>query len=291
MGDACVIINEIRSRIAIQGVINLLNTQPGIFLLYNLHAQSLKDVQDRLEMVFGVPAAAMLSTDRYTFLKKIRFGRKTQVYRMVGQQYEVDLKERKFVEVFRLERGPTLEATKLKCLFLGMPEANADSLADADLAEIARKIKLEFVPPSLERRCEETGIPPEQYIMEAFFKGKIYSQIYEAYKKYGHQPFLELDFVLKCTSSANNLLRQLIPPGHEPNWKEIDNEWNRIFSELVKNELEQSRADAELAGKAFEEESQSQQEAQEEPKKGKIGDAARPKAKAVPQKESKKGKA
>ncbi|MCX6770259.1 MAG: ATPase, T2SS/T4P/T4SS family, partial [Candidatus Micrarchaeota archaeon] len=45
MGDACVIINEIRSRLAIQGVINMLNTQPGIFLLYNLHAQSLKDIQ------------------------------------------------------------------------------------------------------------------------------------------------------------------------------------------------------------------------------------------------------
>ena len=61
----------------IQGVINMLNTQPGIFLLYNLHAQSLKDIQDRLELVFGVPAASMYSTDRYSFLKKVSFGRKT----------------------------------------------------------------------------------------------------------------------------------------------------------------------------------------------------------------------
>ncbi|MFA6530884.1 MAG: hypothetical protein WCT31_04085, partial [Candidatus Micrarchaeia archaeon] len=32
MGDAALIINEVRSRIAVQGIINLLNTQPGVFL-------------------------------------------------------------------------------------------------------------------------------------------------------------------------------------------------------------------------------------------------------------------
>ncbi|MCX6770417.1 MAG: ATPase, T2SS/T4P/T4SS family, partial [Candidatus Micrarchaeota archaeon] len=177
MGDACVIINEIRSRLAIQGVVNLLNTQPGIFLLYNLHAQSLKDVQDRLEMVFGLPAASMYSTDRYSFLKKIRYGRKTRVYRMLGLEYETDLKEHKFVQVFQLERGKEIDDTKLRCLFLNIPEAEAKSLSGADLGKIAKSLKLEFVPPALERRCEEAGTAPEQYIMEAFFKGKIYSQI------------------------------------------------------------------------------------------------------------------
>ncbi|PIX31857.1 hypothetical protein COZ60_02275, partial [Candidatus Bathyarchaeota archaeon CG_4_8_14_3_um_filter_42_8] len=68
MGDAALIINEVRSRVAVQGIINLLNTQPGVFLLYNLHAESLRDVQDRLELVFGLPAASMYTTDRYSFL-------------------------------------------------------------------------------------------------------------------------------------------------------------------------------------------------------------------------------
>ena len=192
MGDACVIINEIRSRLAIQGVVNMLNTQPGIFMLYNLHAQSLKDVQDRLELVFGLPAASMYSTDRYSFLKKIRYGRKARVYRMLGIQYETDIAEHKFVEVFHLERGEDAESTRLKCLFIKLPEAEAPSLADADLGKIAKNLRLEFVPPALGRRCEETGISPNQYVMEAFFKGKLYSQIQEASAVNRNPHFLEL---------------------------------------------------------------------------------------------------
>ncbi|MEM4633881.1 MAG: ATPase, T2SS/T4P/T4SS family [Candidatus Anstonellaceae archaeon] len=249
MGDACVIINEIRSRLAVQGVINLLNTQPGIFLLYNLHAQSLKDVQDRLELVFGVPAASMFSTDRYSFLKKVRFGRKAQVYRMLGFQYETDLKERKFVEVFRLERGEDIKSTRLKCLFTNLPEAEAPSLANADLGKISKSLKLEFIPPALERRCEETGIPPQQYIMEAFFKGKLYSQIYETYLKYSNPQFLELDFVLKCTKQANNLLKSLEAEEGEVDWAEADRQLQKIFSSLVKQEFEEMEMDKESGRK------------------------------------------
>jgi Flp pilus assembly CpaF family ATPase len=240
MGDACVIINEIRSRLAIQGVINMLNTQPGIFLLYNLHAQSLKDIQDRLEMVFGLPAASMFSTDRYSFLKKVRFGRKTRVYRMLGFQYETDLKERKFVQVFALERGQELESTKLKCLFLDMPEANADSLSNIDLDKISRKLKLSFVPPALERRCEETGIPAEQYVMEAFFKGKVYSQIVEAAQKTNNPHMLELSFVLRSTTQANNLLKRMESGKEAVDWGAIDSEWKKIFADLSKQETLES---------------------------------------------------
>lgn len=241
MGDACVIINEIRSRLAIQGVINMLNTQPGIFLLYNLHAQSLKDVQDRLETVFGIPAASMFSTDRYSFLKKIRFGRKARVYRMVGFQYETDVKEHKFVKVFELERGNDIESTSLKCLFLNVPEANAKSLADADLGKISKNLKLEFVPPALERRSEETGIPPKDYIMEAFLKGKLYSQIFEASEKHANPQLLELDFVIKCTTAMNNFLKKV----HDENmdWGKIDKEWGTQFAALLEKELSEIHAD------------------------------------------------
>lgn len=248
MGDACVIINEIRSRLAIQGVINMLNTQPGIFLLYNLHAQSLKDVQDRLELVFGVPAASMYSTDRYSFLKKIRFGRKSRVYRMLGLQYETDLKERKFVEVFTLERGDDAKSTRLKCLFTSMPEASAASLGSADLGKIAKNLKLEFIPPALERRCDETGIPPEQYVMEAFFKGKMYSQILDASVQHRHPQFLELDFVLETTTAANNLLKRIEEGGEKVEWGAVDREWQKAFKALVANELRETQEDEAATG-------------------------------------------
>jgi Flp pilus assembly CpaF family ATPase len=243
MGDACVIINEIRSRLAIQGVINMLNTQPGIFLLYNLHAQSLKDIQDRLEMVFGLPAASMFSTDRYSFLKKVRFGRKTRVYRVLGFQYETDLKERKFVQVFALERGADIEHTALKCLFLDIPEANALSLSSADLGKIAKRLKPQFVPPALERRCDESGTTAEQHVMEAFFKGKLYSQIYESAEKAGLPHMLELDFVLRCTTAANNLLKKVESASDTLDWGAIDREWQGIFSSMAKREIEESASE------------------------------------------------
>jgi len=246
MGDACVIINEIRSRTAIQGVINMLNTQPGIFLLYNLHAQSLKDVQDRLETVFGIPAASMFSTDRYSFLKKIRFGRKTRVYRMLGFQYETDIKEHKFVQVFDLERGEDIDDTKLRCLFLSEPAANAQSLADADLGKIAKNLKLDFVPPALERRSDETGISPKQYVMEAFLKGKFYSQVLESSEKYNHPQFLELDFVLKCSTSMNNMLKRI--HSETIDWAKVDKEWCKAFADLVKRELAEAASDVETTG-------------------------------------------
>ena len=248
MGDACVIINEIRSRLAIQGVINMLNTQPGIFLLYNLHAQSLKDVQDRLELVFGIPAASMFSTDRYSFLKKVRYGRKTQVYRMLGLEYETDLKEHKFAEVFRLERGEDIDSTKLKCLFLNMPEAEMDSLSGIDMDSIAKRFKFEFIPPALERRSEETGVPAQQYVMEAFFKGKLYSQITEMAKKYKHPHFLELDFVLECTTEMNNMLKRLEAGEGDVDWGAADREWQKKFAKMVETEVRESAEDNLLTG-------------------------------------------
>ena len=248
MGDACVIINEIRSRLAIQGVINMLNTQPGIFMLYNLHAQSLKDVQDRLELVFGLPAASMYSTDRYSFLKKIRFGRKARVYRMLGIQYETDIKEHKFIEIFSLERGDDAETTNLKCRFINIPEAEAHSLADADLGKIAKNLKLEFVPPALERRSDETGISPNQYVMEAFFKGKLYSQILKASEVNKNPHFLELDFVVMCTTQANNLLKKVEAQEKAVDWGEVDKEWQGTFASLVAQEVEESSADMVATG-------------------------------------------
>ncbi|MFN3909863.1 MAG: ATPase, T2SS/T4P/T4SS family [Candidatus Anstonellaceae archaeon] len=236
MGDACVIINEIRSRTAIQGVINMLNTQPGIFLLYNLHAQSIKDIQDRLELVFGIPASAMFSTDRYSFLKKIYFeGR--QVYRLVGYQYESDLEKRDFVPVFNFLKGRSIETSKLECLFCQNEEASSKKLYDLDLEKLASNLKLKFAPPALKRKCEESNINIENYILYAFFKGKLYDLIYRAYLEYKTNALLNLDFVLKCNEFANHLIWPILQKEEKLNWAQIDKELMDGFGEILENEL------------------------------------------------------
>lgn len=235
MGDSCVIINEIRSRTAIQGVINMLNTQPGIFLLYNLHAQSLKDIQDRLELVFGMPAASMYSTDRYSFLKKIRFGRKSRMYRMLGFQYESDLQKREFVPVFNLKRGSNIETSELVCNFCTLPEASASDIHSADLGKIAKKLKLKFIPPALKRRSDETGLPPEDYVMEAFYIAKLYDLIYHAYLEHKMDFLLDLDFVLKVLTPANNILHT--HASDTPDWGEYDRLMTESFNKILNQEL------------------------------------------------------
>ncbi len=154
MGDAALIINEVRSRVAVQGIINLLNTQPGVFLLYNLHAESLRDVQDRLELVFGLPAASMYATDRYSFLKKIRFGRKGRIYRVLGFEYESDIDEKKFVEVFRFRRGDGIDKCTWEAKFLRNPEAMMWDFDKVDIAKLSKELDISFIPPALARRSE-----------------------------------------------------------------------------------------------------------------------------------------
>ncbi|VVB57662.1 Type II/IV secretion system protein [uncultured archaeon] len=246
MGDACVIINEIRSRTAIQGVINMLNTQPGIFLLYNLHAQSLKDIQDRLELVFGMPAASMYSTDRYSFLKKVRFGRRSRVYRMLGFQYETDLDKRQYAEVFDLHRGDTIEQTVLECLFCDLPEANSQELYNSDLGSISKRLKLKFVPPALQRRADETGLPVKDYVMEAFYKGKLYDLVYHASVDYEEPSLIELDFVLKCLNASNRILKE--HAGQEPDWGAYDRLMVQEFNQILEVELQQREQTASDTG-------------------------------------------
>ncbi len=140
MGDAALIINEVRSRVAVQGIINLLNTQPGVFLLYNLHAESLRDIQDRLELVFGLPAASMYATDRYTFLKKVRFGRKGRIYRLIGFEYESDIDEKKFVEVFRFRRGESIETCQWEPKFVRNPEGSMWDFDQVNLKKLQKDL-------------------------------------------------------------------------------------------------------------------------------------------------------
>ncbi|MBI4399109.1 Flp pilus assembly complex ATPase component TadA [Candidatus Micrarchaeota archaeon] len=243
MGDACLIINEIRSRLAIQGIINLLNTQPGVFCLYNLHAQSLRDVQDRLELVFGIPAASMFATDRYSFLKKVRFGRKGRVYRVLGNSFESEPEQRRFVEVFKFARAENIEESRLDCNFLTNKEAKQWSLSGVSVAKLEKELGINFIPPALQKRCTETGITPEQYILQAFFKGKMYSDIHQASKDNGIYELLEIDFVIKCSSAVNKLLKEKEKENGSVDYKDVEPLWEKKFKELLKDELKSREID------------------------------------------------
>ncbi|MEM2974482.1 MAG: ATPase, T2SS/T4P/T4SS family [Candidatus Micrarchaeia archaeon] len=233
MGDAAIIINEMRSRTAIQGVINLLNTQPGVFILYNFHAESLKDVQDRLELVFGIPSAAMFATDRYTFLHKYRFGRKERIYRVLNKSYETDIEERKFVETFMFKRGTNILNSILQCGFLKNPEASAWDIHELDLGKMEKELSISYVPPALQRRSNDTGISVEQYLMQAFFKGKVYAQLNKDAERLKNKSIRELDFVIKCSATANNILKQQEKENGTVDFKDVQKIWDETYKKLL----------------------------------------------------------
>ena len=237
MGDAALIINEVRSRASIQGIINLLNTQPGVFVLYNLHAQSLKDIRDRFELVFGIPAASMFATDRYSFLKKIKFGRKSQTYRLLGTCYESNIEDKKFEEIFRFDRGEMIEDSVCKALFMDNPELDKWTLENLDLGALSKNLKIKFVPPALKRRSEERGTSVEQMIMQAAFKGKIYSQILKSFKDTGYYDLLEMDFVIKVSSEANKLLKDLEDDRGNIDFAKVDEKWPKTYNKLLEEEV------------------------------------------------------
>ncbi|MBU0532979.1 Flp pilus assembly complex ATPase component TadA [Candidatus Micrarchaeota archaeon] len=244
MGDAALIINEVRSRVAVQGIINLLNTQPGVFLLYNLHAESLRDVQDRLELVFGLPAASMYATDRYSFLKKIRFGRKGRIYRVLGFEYESDIDEKKFVEVFRFRRGDGIKGCTWEAKFLRNPEAMMRDFSKIDIKKLEKDLDLSFIPPALARRSEETGISPEQYMLQAFWKGKMYDDVYRTSQKLNDKLMLELDFVLKVNTAATRHLVSMEKETGDIDFGEAWKTWEPVFKGIVKRELEKRKLGA-----------------------------------------------
>jgi type IV secretory pathway ATPase VirB11/archaellum biosynthesis ATPase len=241
MGDAALIINEVRSRVAVQGIINLLNTQPGVFLLYNLHAESLRDIQDRLELVFGLPAASMYATDRYSFLKKVRFGRKGRIYRVLGFEYESDIEEKKFVEIFRFRRGESIDECTWEAKFVRNPEAAMWDFSKVDIKKLQKELDIAFIPPALGRRSEETGISPEQYILQAFWKGKMYNDIFKMSQQLNDKLMLELDFVLKVNTAAGRLLVSMEQEQGEIDFGEAWTRWEPIFKEVVRTELEKRK--------------------------------------------------
>jgi type IV secretory pathway ATPase VirB11/archaellum biosynthesis ATPase len=234
MGEAAIIINELRSRTAIQGIINLLNTQPGVFCLYNFHAESIKDVQDRLELVFGIPSAAMFATDRYTFMHKFRFGRKERLYRIIRNAYETDPPAQRFIETFTFERGPNIDSSRLQCVFVKNPEASEWFIDKISMAKLEKDLDVAFIPPALKRRSADSGVSPEQYILESFMKGRVYSQVYRASIDTENKNLREMDFVLKCNATLRKLMKDMESESGEIDWGALQKEWDPQFKKLVK---------------------------------------------------------
>lgn len=263
MGDAALIINEIRSRSAVQGVINLLNTQPGVFLLYNLHAESLRDVQDRLELVFGIPGASMYATDRYSFLKKIRFGRKGRVYRVLGYEFESDPENRRFEEVFKYRRAPNIDDCVLEAKFIRNPEAEMYDFSKLDLSKLEKELDLEFIPPVLSRRCSETGISPEQYILQAFLKGKMYDRLYRLSLEHNDPLLRELDFVVKVNTEVNRMLGEIEKESGMVDYGQAQKEMEKIISALLKDEFKLRKLNAKARGEEVPEPPPSEDEGEE----------------------------
>jgi hypothetical protein len=218
-----------------------------VFLLYNLHAESLRDIQDRLELVFGLPAASMYATDRYSFLKKIRFGRKGRIYRLLGFEYESDIEEKKFVEIFRFRRGDNIDDCAWEAKFIRNPEAAMWDFDKIDIKKLQKELDLSFIPPALGRRSEETGISPEQYILQAFWKGKMYYEIYKASERLNDKLLLELDFVLKVNTAAGRLLVSMEQDQGEIDFGEAWDKWVPMFKEIIRLEQEKRRLDAGMA--------------------------------------------
>ena len=237
MGDAALVINEIRSKSAVQGVINLLNTQPGVFLLYNLHAESLQDVQDRLELVFGIPSASMFATDRYTFLKKARFGRKGRVYRVLGYEFESDPDKRQFTEIFHFKRGENIDKCNIEAKFIRNPEAMEHDYSKVSLAKLEGNLDIDFVPPVLARRSETMGLPAEQYILQAFLKGKFYWEINQASLKLDDKLLREIDFVVKTNTEVNRMLANIEDENGAVDFKRAEKEMEEILKKMLKEEL------------------------------------------------------
>jgi hypothetical protein len=116
-----------------------------------------------------------------------------------------------------------------------MPEASSKELYNADLGGIAKRLKLKFIPPALKRRSDETGLPPEDYVMEAFYKAKLYDLVYRAYLEHKLGFLLEIDFVLKALTAANNILHE--HASETPDWEKYDGEMVSAFEKLLGREL------------------------------------------------------
>jgi hypothetical protein len=105
------------------------------------------------------------------------------------------------------------------------------------MAKMEKDLDIAFIPPALARRSEESGITPEQYLLQAFFKGKVYYDIYKASEETNDKLLLELDFVVKANTVANKILSSLEKETGTVDFKDAVKRWDKEFKLALKEEL------------------------------------------------------
>ena len=110
------------------------------------------------------------------------------------------------------------------------------------MGKLQKELDLEFIPPVLERRTRETGIAPEEYILQAFFKGKMYHEIYQTSMDIGDPLLRELDFVMKINSMTNKMIAELENENGQVDYVRMEKEWPEKYKEILKKELEIRKA-------------------------------------------------
>jgi len=119
------------------------------------------------------------------------------------------------------------------CNFIGNPEASSWNLDDFDMIKLQNNLKFIFIPPILEKRCKEAGLTPKQAILQAFFKAKMYYDIYKLSEKLNDPQLLEIDFVLKCNTIANALLREMEDVEANVDYSRLIPVWTKKFNRIL----------------------------------------------------------
>jgi len=145
------------------------------------------------------------------------------------------------VEIFRFRRGESIGACTWEAKFLRNPEASMWDYSKVDLKKLQKELDISFIPPAMARRSEETGISPEQYMMQAFWKGKMYYEIFKASEQLNDKLLLELDFVLKINTAAGRLLVSMEQEQGEIDFGDAWASWQPLFKDILKKELEKRR--------------------------------------------------
>jgi hypothetical protein len=69
--------------------------------------------------------------------------------------------------------------------------------------------------------------------MQAFFKGMVYNQLNKDSLRLNDKSIRELDFVIKCGATANNILKEKEKESGVVDFKEAQKEWNERYKQLL----------------------------------------------------------
>jgi hypothetical protein len=136
----------------------------------------------------------------------------------------------------------------LEAKFIRNPEAEEYDFTKLNLGKLEKELDIEFIPPVLSRRCTETGISPEQYILQAFLKGKMYDMIYRASVKEGDPLIRQLDFVVTANTEVNRMLGEIEKENGTVDYKEAQKEMEKLVADLMKEDIRKRALRASSSG-------------------------------------------